>query len=658
MKKIFITACIYLLAYDGFSQDKQADSLKAVLSTTTDLKEKYRLLDQINSTYYKVGTGDNPAKNSLEMVRIALQLEDDSLIAKSYNVIGDYYTFNKGDNNTALEYFFKGIPYAEKIKNGRTLPSLYLDISIAYQLLLNSGEQVRFLKKAEASLPDTTHPEYNYLLLQLQINYAGYYLISHQSREALSCIKFAEAINHKLKYPVWDLFIRILYGAYYTQTGDPGSAGIQFQKGLELDKNIQLPWVRYLFRKYYINYLLDSGEYLEAKKRANEILRISGETGNEYFKLVGTGFLKTIFDKENKLDSAYYYASRESALKDTVFSQQIFNKIQALNFNEEVRLKEEKAQRRQKTRTTLVLTGFSIILLITLILYRNNRQRKKTNIVLEKTLSDLKSTQSQLVQSEKMASLGELTAGIAHEIQNPLNFVNNFSEVSRELIDELKSQKEKLKKEDQDEILNDIDANLEKINHHGRRADAIVKGMLQHSRTSTGTKEQTDINALADEYLRLSYHGMRAKDPQDSANKTFNAEIKTDFNSAIGKINIVPQDIGRVMLNLYNNAFYAVQEKEKQNGAGYKPTVSVSTKKINNRVVVSVKDNGNGIPQNIIDKIFQPFFTTKPTGQGTGLGLSLAYDIIKAHGGQIKINTAEGEGTEFVIHLPINNTLS
>lgn len=653
MKKIFITACIYLLAYNGFAQGKQADSLKAVLSTTTDLKEKYRLLDQINSAYYKVGTGNNPVENSLEMVRIALQLEDDSLIAKSYNVVGDYYIFNKGDHNTALEYFFKGIPYAEKIENGRTLPSLYLDISIAYQLLLNNGEQIRFLKKAEASLPDTTHPEYNYLLLQLQINYAGYYLITQQPREALSCIKFAEAINQKLKYPVWDLFIRILYGAYYTQTGDPGSAGIQFQKGLELEKNIHVPWVRYLFRKYYINYLLGSGEYPEAKRQANEILRISGETGNEYFNLVGTGFLKTIFDKENKLDSAYYYARQESALKDTVFNQQVFNKIQALNFNEEVRLKEEKAQRRQKTRATLVLTGFSSILLVALILYRNNRQRKKANIVLEKTLSDLKSTQSQLIQSEKMASLGELTAGIAHEIQNPLNFVNNFSEVNKELLAEMKEEMDKGNLDDAKAIANDVINNQEKINHHGKRADSIVKGMLQHSRSSNGLQEPADINALCDEYLRLSYHGLRAKD------KSFNATMKTDFDKNIGNVNIIPQDIGRVVLNLINNAFYVVDEKKKSGITNYEPTVSVSTKKINDkpdsyRVEIKIADNGNGIPQKVLDKIFQPFFTTKPAGQGTGLGLSLAYDIVKAHGGELKVETKEGEGSAFMIQLPVN----
>jgi two-component system NtrC family sensor kinase len=246
-----------------------------------------------------------------------------------------------------------------------------------------------------------------------------------------------------------------------------------------------------------------------------------------------------------------------------------------------------------------------------------------------------------------MASLGELTAGIAHEIQNPLNFVNNFSEVNRELIEELKVEAKSGHNNEVITIADDISANEEKIIHHGKRADAIVKGMLQHSRSSTGVREPTDINALADEYLRLSYHGLRAKD------KDFNAIMKTDFDGSIGKINIIPQDIGRVLLNLYNNAFYAVSEKKKQQPDGYEPIVSVTTKRKDNLLLLTVKDNGSGIPQKVVDKIFQPFFTTKPTGEGTGLGLSLSYDIIKAHGGEIKVNTIEGEFTDFVIQLPM-----
>jgi len=272
---------------------------------------------------------------------------------------------------------------------------------------------------------------------------------------------------------------------------------------------------------------------------------------------------------------------------------------------------------------------------------------------LEHTLNELKSTQSQLIQAEKMASLGELTAGIAHEIQNPLNFVNNFSEVNNELIEELKGElskgEQQRDKNLEEDLLRDISQNLEKINYHGKRADAIVKGMLQHSRVSTGQKDPTDINALADEYLRLSYHGLRAK------NKNFNATLKTDFDTTIGEMMIVAQDMGRVLLNLINNAFYAVNEKFQRlkDSGSYEPTVSVSTRKINQSVQITVQDNGNGMPAELRDKIFQPFFTTKPAGEGTGLGLSITYDIIKAHGGDIAVESSQGVGSKFIITLPI-----
>jgi signal transduction histidine kinase len=277
--------------------------------------------------------------------------------------------------------------------------------------------------------------------------------------------------------------------------------------------------------------------------------------------------------------------------------------------------------------------------------YEDFNKLEAAKHTVEKTLSDLRQTQSQLVQSEKMASLGELTAGIAHEIQNPLNFVNNFSEVSNELVDEMNEELSKGDIEEAKTIATDLKSNLEKINHHGKRADAIIKGMLQHSRSSSGVKEPTDLNALVDEYLRLAYHGLRAKD------KSFNAELRTDYDPAIGQIYIVPQDIGRAILNLITNAFYAVNEKMKSAEPGYQPEVSLSTKQSGNQVSISVRDNGNGIPQKNVDKIFQPFFTTKPTGQGTGLGLSLSYDIVKAQGGEIKLETKEGEGTEFIIQL-------
>ncbi|HZJ36653.1 MAG TPA: ATP-binding protein [Gillisia sp.] len=319
-------------------------------------------------------------------------------------------------------------------------------------------------------------------------------------------------------------------------------------------------------------------------------------------------------------------------------------------------ISEFKLERTEKVkRTTAILLEETIDEL-----EQKRKSIEEANEALNKSLKELKAAQAQLIQSEKMASLGELTAGIAHEIQNPLNFVNNFSEVSKELLDEMKEELKNGNLEDVKEIADDVILNLEKINHHGKRADGIVKGMLQHSRSSNGQKELTNVNTLVDEYIRLAYHGLRAKD------KSFNATLETDYDDTIAKIEIVPQDIGRVILNLITNAFYACTEKktlrqaqggirEAQGDDSYEPTVSVSTKKEGATILIYVKDNGNGIPDSIKDKIFQPFFTTKPTGQGTGLGLSLAYDIIKAHGGELKVETEEGKGTEFIISLPVNN---
>ncbi len=370
--------------------------------------------------------------------------------------------------------------------------------------------------------------------------------------------------------------------------------------------------------------------------------------------------LAELYEKTGDNEKAKEYYKYFIGLQDSILADQ--SKYRSISFETEQLMNEKErsitnleSQNKIASLSRNFLIGIATLLLLLAVgIYQRFRFKKKANIVLEKTLDDLKSTQSQLIQSEKMASLGELTAGIAHEIQNPLNFVNNFSEVSNELIDEMKTEFKKGDTEEGFAIADDIKQNLEKVLHHGKRADAIVKSMLQHSSSGSGKKEPTDINALADEYLRLAYHGLRAKD------KSFNATMKTDFDESIGNINIIPQDIGRVILNLIYNAFYVVNEKITQNIAGYEPTVEVSTKKEGNKILVSIKDNGNGIHQKIFEKIFQPFFTTKPTGQGTGLGLSLSYDIVKAHGGEIKVNTkparagsdGENEGTTFTIELP------
>ncbi len=415
--------------------------------------------------------------------------------------------------------------------------------------------------------------------------------------------------------------------------------------------------------------LLYGRQALNNFQNNNLNLRSWGESSLYYVAEISP-LLAELYKANNQPDSAYKYLQLSVTAKDSLYNTEKVRQFQTLGFNEanrRLQLEQQNREQKQQYETKIkiyglisIITGFVVLAFV---LYRNNRQKQKANIVLqsqkheiETTLGELKTTQKQLIQSEKMASLGELTAGIAHEIQNPLNFVNNFSEVNKELLAEMNEEIAKGNYQEVKDIAKNITENEEKINHHGKRADAIVKGMLQHSRSSSANKEPTDINKLADEYLRLAYHGLRAKD------KSFNAAMKTDFDESIGYINIIPQDIGRVILNLITNAFYAVSEKQKTAGGKssfenltslYKPTVSVSTKNSGNKVLISVKDNGNGIPQKIVEKIFQPFFTTKPTGQGTGLGLSLSYDIVKAHGGELKVETKEGEGSEFVIFLPV-----
>lgn len=315
-----------------------------------------------------------------------------------------------------------------------------------------------------------------------------------------------------------------------------------------------------------------------------------------------------------------------------------------------------KEQQNKNQRLWIISIAGALLfaLILSFILFRNSKNRKKANTILieqkekvQETLEELKVTQSQLVQSEKMASLGELTAGIAHEIQNPLNFVNNFSEVSTELIDEMLVELKAGKTEDAMEIATDIKENQERINHHGKRAGSIVQGMLQHSRSSSGEKVATDINALCDEYLRLSYHGLRAKD------KSFNANLVTELEEGLPKLEVIPQDFGRVLLNLINNAFYAVKEKSESGIDNFEPEVKVKTRLLKNQIEIKVSDNGNGVPEAVKEKIFQPFFTTKPSGKGTGLGLSLSYDIVKAHGGELKVETKQNRGTDFIIVLPV-----
>jgi signal transduction histidine kinase len=478
----------------------------------------------------------------------------------------------------------------------------------------------------------------------------------------------AEKLGAELNDKIYYCYILVDLGYIYKIKGNKELALKYYYSGIE--RANEQHFLSALARGYLrlCNFYLaesqkDSSLYYA--KRFEQTLNLQGKVDRED-QDIGVVYEKLYqsYQLLGQKDSILKYAALAIAAKDSISNDRLQNMeaFQQVLLDEQLRLQNierEKNEFQNKIRTYILSAGLVVILLVAFLLYRNNRQKHTANLVLKEqkdkveiTLQELKSTQSQLIQSEKMASLGELTAGIAHEIQNPLNFVNNFSEVSGELISEMVEEVDKGNYEEVKAIADDVKQNLEKINHHGNRAADIVKGMLQHSRSSSGVKEPTDINALADEYLRLAYHGLRAKD------KTFNATMKADFDKSIGNINIIPQDIGRVILNLITNAFYVVDEKKKapqppKGGVPYEPTVSVSTKKVEDKVEVKVKDNGNGIPQKILGKIFQPFFTTKPTGQGTGLGLSLSYDIVKAHGGELKVETKEGEGSEFIIHLPV-----
>ncbi len=490
------------------------------------------------------------------------------------------------------------------------------------------------------------------------------YLDRNQIDSSLFYTRKAIEQNELFYGTVWN-FPLYLMGRIQTEQGNYTAALESFRQALPLAVSNHFPWdTLQIFSGFSKLYLLtrkpDSVIYY------SKIVIARRNEGEYPYVLDAIDNLAHAYKMKGEKDSAIKYIEFRDFYKDSVSYNKKLKDIQNLAFDLKLKQQESMSTQiryREKLRFYAVAGGLLLFLIIAIFMWRNIRQRKRAYSMLEqqkqetdqqklkteKALGDLKDTQTQLIQSEKMASLGELTSGIAHEIQNPLNFVNNFSEVNTELIEEMQQQLDKGNVQDAKTIANEIQKNEQKINQHGKRADGIVKGMLQHSRTSSNKKEPADLNGLANEYLRLSFQGYRTRD------KSFNVTLQTDFDATIGEIDIIPQDIGRLFLNLYNNAFYAVTEKKKQNLPGYEPVVSVSTKKLDKRVEIRVRDNGNGIPPGIVDKIFQPFFTTKPAGQGTGLGLSLSYDIVKAHGGEIQVESREGQFTEFVIGLPLHD---
>jgi two-component system NtrC family sensor kinase len=527
------------------------------------------------------------------------------------------------------------------------LAELHFDLGTLYGEAGYTNKQFTELSKGEKIGKENRDSS---ALSQIYEGLGGYYLSRRQTDSALICLKKSVACAEQSGFKIFEGESLDYMGNACIIKGDFAAAKANFFRSVSV--NIGQHSSAGLTHDYLSLAGLfikqsnsDSGLYYAEKALAlTKITNDLSDAANTYNALSG------VFKIKNNIDSAYKYQSMALAAKDRLNNAEKAKQFQNIGFTEQLRvqqLEEEKIAVQNKVRIYAMLAGLGVVLLIALILYRNNRQKQKANKVLESTLTNLKSTQTQLIQSEKMASLGELTAGIAHEIQNPLNFVNNFSEVNTELIDEMEQEIDKGDLQEIKAIALDIRENEKKINMHGKRADAIVKGMLQHSQSGSGVKEPTNINAVADECMRLAYHGLRAKD------KSFNAELVTHLDETLPKINVIQQDMVRVLLNLFNNAFYAVNQKSKTADQDYKPEVSVNTSTENGRIIIKVKDNGIGIPDAIKEKIMQPFFTTKPTGEGTGLGLSLTYDmVVKGHGGSVQVESVVGDGSEFIIQLP------
>ncbi len=652
--------------------------------------------------------------------------------ADSYNVLGNAWQ-TKGNFDKALEFYNKAYDLAQKIDHTKLLPGLLGNIGLVY---LNKGNYALALQKFYASLKaaeaandklvirssfnniGTIHfyqgkmaeAETEYLktleisrdildtagMITAYNNMGEVNLEQNNALKALSNLSVAYELASKKN--VTDMLVAVtntLGDAYLRLDSLPKAAGF-FETALSLSRQLSNARGNCKALIGLAKVQTRQGLLKEAQANGLEAVAIARQMGQAQLLRDANEVVSLVYEKMDQGNEALAYYKQYKLYADSLVS--IESERAAANFRADYEFskKELEFQRKALQQRWLIFTAVAALLTLLVIVWLISRSRKRLSItykdlqhkneiiegqkkVAEETLSKLQAAQAQLIQAEKMASLGELTAGIAHEIQNPLNFVKNFSEVSNEMLDEMMQAVDKEEIDLVKEIGVDVKQNMEKIIHHSMRADAIVKGMLQHSRSSSGTKEPTDINALAAEYLRLAYHGLRAKD------KSFNANMKTEFDLSLEKIDVIPPDIGRVILNLITNAFYAVNERKKNSPQPkdgdiepYEPIVTVATRRLGSpsgaeRLLISVTDNGNGIPQNILDKIFQPFFTTKPTGQGTGLGLSLSYDIIKAHGGEIKVKTTSADaaaeatkegkgspegalaeaGTEFTILLPI-----
>lgn len=656
---VIVLCLCFLTSPPGFSQDLvQADSAINYLQNNP-------LDDQERLEVYRFIVSNSPS-NQLDQIKkyselgrdLAIELNEPERMAQFFYFEG--FAFRTiGMPEKGLELLFEGAEYAISLEQYDWLSIIYEDVASCYNLI---GDRANASLYIEKSLELIEHYESDYSLASQLINYGYWYYINNDYDSALAYYNKAEGIALELEdadqVKAYNIGNRALV---YWKQGDLKQAKKDLLTAIE---SLWLIEDFYAISDYYIrlgNIFLEEEVYEKAEEYAEKGMIMAREEGYEEQLIDGYEVLSLIYQAQKKFEDALIYQELFISRKDSVQNLRNTQKLANLRTSFEVGQKQveiDLLQAQKRSNQIIIIAGgillFAIVILVIIIL-RSLRARTRFNQVLSRQKEDLarkaksmeeantqlRNTQSQLIHAEKMASLGELTAGIAHEIQNPLNFVNNFSDINREMLEELGEAIKNENLKEAAEVVIDLIDNESKITHHGKRAEQIVRSMLQHSRGSEGKKEPTDINALCDEYLRLAYHGLRAKD------KSFKADYVLDLDEKLPPVNMVPQDIGRVLLNLINNAFQAVQGVEN-------PEVVVSSKAFDDKIEFSVSDNGPGIPDELKEKIFQPFFTTKPTGQGTGLGLSMSYDIItKGHGGTISLTSQPEAGCCFKVTLPI-----
>ncbi len=666
---IIIVGCFWFISTGAFAQDqKVADSL-ALIYQQNNLTGKAKLNLLVDLSFNETRDLEKGLKYAEELISLCEQSGNNNYLRRGFYLKGTKKRL-LGQLDEALDAYFKSAEIARKTRHLTGEGEAYGAIADIYSIANNHANAKHYYHKAIIVLQQSAN---SVSLASVLSNAGELYLKTRNYDSALYYFNEAKIIFDKIDYPTGIGYALGNIGMVYANIGKNTLAEKNMNEAISILEETGDYYPICVYLVSIADVYLDKGDNHAALNYTLRSLRLAEHYGLKEQIAEASLKLSSLYEKAGNTSEAFRYYKKHIEYRDSLNNINTVQKMADLRTNFEVSqkqvevnlLNQQKRADRNLTISLGIILGLTIMILA--ILFRNNQNKQKAYKILdlqkqetdaqkakaENALADLQLTQKQLIQTAKMASLGELTTGIAHEIQNPLNFVNNFSEVSVEMLEELREGTvNKLNVSDKEEahgIINDLADNLKKINDHGKRADSIVKGMLQHSMASSGKKEPTDINALAEEYLRLSYHGVRAKDKQ------FKATFTTDLDKSIRNINVVPQDIGRVLLNLYNNAFYAVKEMKKQGNVAFEPVVSVTTKRVGNKVEISVKDNGAGISQMIIDKIFHPFFTTKPTGQGTGLGLSLSYDIIKAHGGELRVETKEGEFAEFIVQLPIGN---